>query len=73
MSEQKVKVWRSVLDSMNKEERNDPSLMDQSRIRRVAVGSGRSEKEVRELLQQYKNSRKMVKRVRGMRGLKGLA
>lgn len=73
MTEQKVKVWRSVLNSMNKEERNDPSLMDQSRIRRVAVGSGRSEKEVRELLQQYKNSRKMVKRVRGMRGLKGLA
>lgn len=73
MTEQKVKVWRSVLNSMNKEERNDPSLMDQSRIRRVAVGSGRSEKEVRELFQQYKNSRKMVKRVRGMRGLKGLA
>ncbi len=73
MTEQKVKVWRSVLNSMNKEERNDPSLMDQSRIRRVAVGSGRSEREVRELLQQYKNSRKMVKRVRGMRGLKGLA
>lgn len=73
MTEQKVKVWRSVLNSMNKEERNDPSLMDQSRIRRVAVGSGRSEREVRELFQQYKNSRKMVKRVRGMRGLKGLA
>jgi len=73
MSEQKVKAWRSILDSMNKEERGEPSLMDQSRIRRVAVGSGRSEKEVRELLQQYKNSKKMVKRVRGMRGLRGLA
>jgi len=73
MTEQKVKVWRSVLNSMNKEERNDPSMMDQSRIRRVAIGSGRSEREVRELLQQYKNSRKMVKRVRGMRGLKGFA
>ena len=73
MSEQRVRAWRSVLDSMNKEEREDPSLMDQSRIRRVAVGSGRSEKEVRDLLQQYKNSKKMVRRVRGMRGLKGLA
>lgn len=73
MTEQKVKAWRSVLDSMNREERNDISVMNQSRIRRVARGSGRSEREVRELLQQYKNSKKLVKRFRGLRGVKGLA
>jgi len=72
MTEQKLRVWRSILDSMNKEERKDSSVMDQKRIKRVATGSGRSEREVKELLQQYKNSRKLVKRFRGLRGIKGL-
>jgi len=72
-TEQKVKLWRSVLNSMNKEERVDPSIMDQSRIKRVAIGSGRTDREVREMLQQYKKSKKLVKRFRGLRGVKGLA
>ena len=73
MTEQKVKIWRSILNSMNRKERADPSIMDQSRIKRVAAGSGRTEREVRELIQQYKNSKKLVKRFRGLRGVKGLA
>jgi len=72
-TEQKAKLWRSVLNSMNKEERVDPSIMDQSRIKRVAIGSGRTDREVREMLQQYKKSKKLVKRFRGLRGVKGLA
>lgn len=69
VTEEKAKVWLSVINSMNKEERQDPSIINSSRIKRIARGSGRSEKEVKELLEQYEKSKKMVKRMRGYRGL----
>ncbi|MBO3757803.1 MAG: hypothetical protein JTT14_01680 [Candidatus Brockarchaeota archaeon] len=69
VTEEKVRVWSSIINSMNKEERQDSSIINSSRIRRIARGSGRSEKEVKELLEQYEKSKKMIKRMRGYRGL----
>jgi signal recognition particle subunit SRP54 len=69
VTEEKAKIWLSIVNSMNKEERQDSSIINSSRIRRIARGSGRSEKEVKELLEQYEKSKKMVKRMRGYRGL----
>ena len=39
--------------------------MDSSRIDRVSKGSGLSAKDVRELLKQYRQSKKMVKMMKG--------
>ncbi|MGC8576799.1 MAG: signal recognition particle receptor subunit alpha [Thermoproteota archaeon] len=69
VTEEKARIWLSIINSMNKEERQDPSIINSSRIRRIARGSGRSEKEVKELLEQYEKSKKMIKRMRGYRGL----
>jgi signal recognition particle subunit SRP54 len=59
----KVKKWRAVVSSMNMEEREDVNIMDSSRIRRVAKGSGTSEKDVRELIKQYIVAKKAVKKM----------
>lgn len=69
VTEEKVRIWSSIINSMNKEERQDPSIINSSRIRRIARGSGRSEREVKELLEQYEKSKKMIKRMRSYRGL----
>ena len=58
VQEGKLKKWRYIMDSCTKEELEDPDLLDNSRIDRIASGSGSSASEIRELLKQYKQSRK---------------
>ncbi|MEM2571418.1 MAG: GTP-binding protein, partial [Thermoproteota archaeon] len=59
----KVKKWRAIVNSMSREEREDVTIMDSSRIRRVARGSGTSEKDVRELIKQYMLAKKTIKKI----------
>lgn len=70
VQEEKLKKYKYVIDSMTKEEREDADLIHASRIKRIAKGSGTSEREVRELLKQYKQSKKLIKKIGGMKGLK---
>ncbi len=72
VAEDRLKRWRFIMQSMTKEERNEPKVMNASRIRRVAHGSGTSEKEVKELLTQYENMRKLMKSMGGRRLPPGL-
>jgi len=63
--EGRVEKWRYIIQSMNKEEKADPDLVNASRIKRIARGSGWSEHEVKELLKNYKNSKNMMKASKG--------
>jgi signal recognition particle subunit SRP54 len=72
MSEEKIKRWEHILDSMRNEELTNPKLLKRSRVVRVAHGSGTDVKDVRELLQQYNMFRKLMKGMRGRRRMKGL-
>ena len=72
MSEEKIKIWEHILDSMRSEELINPKLLKRSRVVRVARGSGTEVKDVRELLQQYNMLRKLMKGMRGRRRMKGL-
>ena len=60
-AEGRLEKWRVIIQSMRPEERNNPKLFNYSRVQRVARGSGTSEKEVKELLKQYVQMRKMMK------------
>jgi len=62
-----LEKWRVIIQSMTPEEREKPKMLKSSRIRRVARGSGTTEKEVKELLQQYSNMKKMMKTLRRKR------
>ncbi len=53
----------AIIHSMTKQEREDASLIDGSRRKRIAQGSGTSVQEVNRLLKQFADTRKMMKMV----------
>jgi len=69
MAEERLEKWRVIIQSMALGERDDPKTINSSRIHRVARGSGTSEKEVKELLQQYDMMKRMMKTLRRKRAL----
>jgi len=56
----------AIIQSMTKEERLDPSIIDGSRRKRIAKGSGTSIQEVNKLLKQFNETKKMLKKFSGM-------
>lgn len=63
-----VKV-QAMIHSMTREERQQPSVIDTSRIRRISRGSGRKEGEVRDLLTRFHQMRKMMSMLGGGGGM----
>lgn len=61
VGEEKLRRYRVIMDSMTEEELENPDIINYSRIKRIARGSGTSTREVRELLAQYNQMRKMFK------------
>jgi len=69
LAEKRLDRWRVIIQSMTPEEREDPKVLNASRVRRIARGSGTDERDVRELIKQFNTMRKMFKQLRGRRGL----
>ena len=63
--EDRVETWRYIIQSMNNDEKDDPDILNASRIKRIARGSGWSERDVKELMKNYKNSKNMMKASKG--------
>jgi signal recognition particle subunit SRP54 len=61
MAEEHLEKWRVIIQSMRPEEKENPKMFNSSRVRRVARGSGTSEKDVKGLLKQYVMMRRMLK------------
>lgn len=72
LQEGKIKKFKFIMDSMTEEEMEDPLIIKQSRIERIARGSGSSPAEVRELINYYKKMKKVMKSVGGGRKLERL-
>ncbi len=74
MTQEKMKRFKVIMDSMTEEELLNPKIIDSSRIKRIAIGSGTSPQDVKELLKYYKTMRdlmrKMKKRKLPIKGLK---
>jgi signal recognition particle subunit SRP54 len=62
-SEEKLKDYRIIMDSMTEEELENPKKINYSRIKRISRGSGRDEKDVKELIKQYNMMKKMFKQI----------
>jgi signal recognition particle subunit SRP54 len=60
-AEDRLEKWRVIIQSMRPEEKENPKLLNSSRVRRVARGSGTSERDVKDLIKQYAMMRKMLK------------
>lgn len=68
-AEGRLGKWGVMIQSMTKKEKENPKIFNSSRMRRVARGSGTSEKEVKELLKQYVMMRRMLKTMRRQKKL----
>lgn len=65
VQEGKLKKWKFAMNSMTKKELEDPDLIDADRVDRISRGSGVSVADVRELIKQYRQSKKLVKMLKG--------
>ena len=59
-SQKRLEVFRTIMDSMTNEEKEDPGIIKSHRIERIADGAGVTPHDVRELLKQYNQSKKMM-------------
>src|SRR5215471_8161797 len=72
--EQKLKQTEAIINSMTQVERVDTKILNASRRRRIARGSGTSVQQVNEMINEYGEMRKMMRLVNsgGLGGLGGL-
>ena len=63
----KMKKFRIIMDSMTPQELDEPSIINSSRMMRVAEGSGSTVDEVRDLIKYYKMMQKTLKGFKGNR------
>ena len=69
----------AIISSMTAQEREHPEILNGSRRKRIAKGSGTDIQEVNRMIKQFDDARKMMKAVSGiknpmamMRGMKGM-
>jgi signal recognition particle subunit SRP54 len=62
----------AIIRSMTPAERSDPEILNASRRRRIAAGSGTTIADVNRLVRQFSDMQKLMKQLRGSRRLPGL-
>jgi len=63
ISEEKTKKWLAAMNSMTMQELINPSIIDSSRIKRIARGSGTTSRDVKDLLKSYRLMKKYLKSI----------
>ncbi|HHY23254.1 MAG TPA: signal recognition particle protein [Clostridiaceae bacterium] len=59
--EKKIVNIEAIIKSMTKQERNTPSIINSSRKKRIAAGSGTTVQDINKLLRDFENMKKMIK------------
>lgn len=70
LSQDRLKKFKIVMESMTEAELDDPKIIKAGRISRIARGSGTAPRDVRELLKQFNMSKKAVKSFLGNRKMR---
>ncbi|OYT27190.1 MAG: signal recognition particle protein [Thermoprotei archaeon ex4572_64] len=60
LTQERMRRWYVILNSMTREELLNPDILNASRIRRIAKGSGTSPRDIKELLQYYQLMRRWI-------------
>ncbi len=61
--DRQFKVFEAIINSMTAAEREQPRLLNASRRRRIAAGSGTSVQEVNQLIKQFQDTQRMMKKL----------
>ena len=60
--EAEFKQMEAIIQSMTREERKDPKLLNAGRRKRISAGSGQPVNKINNLIKKYEESRKMMKK-----------
>jgi len=63
-AEKNLDKWEAIINSMTKEEIRDPKIIDKSRARRIARGSGTDVKDVERLIESYNMMKRNIRRLK---------
>ncbi len=65
IDESQIARFEAIMSSMTEAERKKPALLNASRRKRIAAGSGTSVQQVNQLMKQYEQMKKMMKQMMG--------
>ena len=70
-AENQLKMTEAIINSMTPEERRRPEILNASRRRRIARGSGTQVQDVNRRMKQFRDIRRLFKQIKktGMRGM----
>ncbi|MCE1254433.1 MAG: signal recognition particle protein [Anaerolineae bacterium] len=73
-AEKQLKLTEAIINSMTRQERQDPDILNASRRRRIARGSGTEVQDVNRLLKQFREAQRLFKTIQktGGRGMSRL-
>jgi signal recognition particle subunit SRP54 len=72
MDESQLKKVEAIIHSMTPQERHNPQIIDGSRRRRIARGSGTTPQDVNQLLNQWRQAKKLIESMSGRRDMASL-
>ncbi len=64
IDEKKIERTKAIIQSMTKKERTEPAIINSSRRKRIASGSGTSVQEVNQLLKQFEQTKQLMKQLK---------
>jgi signal recognition particle subunit SRP54 len=64
LGEKEMERVKAIVRSMTKQERNDPGVLNASRRRRIALGSGTTVQELNRFMKQFKEMQQLMKHVK---------
>ncbi|MDE7439843.1 MAG: signal recognition particle protein, partial [Clostridia bacterium] len=65
IDESKIERTKAIIQSMTKRERVEPAIINSSRKKRIASGSGTSVQEINQLLKQFEQTKQLMKQLKG--------
>ncbi len=65
IDESRMERTKAIILSMTQKERNDPAIINSSRKKRIAAGSGTSVQEINQLLKQFEQTKVLMKQLKG--------
>ena len=68
IDEKRIERMKAIILSMTPKERDNPQIINSSRKRRIALGSGANVQEINKLLKQFSDTKELMKRMRGGKG-----
>ncbi len=68
VDEKRIERTKAIILSMTQQERDNPSIIDSKRKRRISAGSGTSVQEVNQLLKQFEQTKMLMKQLKGGKG-----